>query len=266
MPAFRPNRTISPARLFCAGAAVLALLAGTPARAQTVRVEAWIVGDGTVWARTDDQVHDLVSGANRVFVQVGVRLSLESIHHTNNVDWLDFDPEAYNWRVPNQMASMADGHGGLVCFFVRTMTGYYGLHSGNTILIKTAATSTTLAHETGHTFGLCDIYTRDRNAPTNVPPDLPPCRSFLPGDWGTDSEESFYPYGTTQSNLIERLLMSGLGDWNGGGGKDIPFGDVYGLWYEWTVDPQTGRRIKTWNLSLAPVSFFEHATIPPSGP
>jgi len=265
MPVPRPKRPPLPARLFRAGAAVLALLASA-ASAQIVHVEAWVVGDGTVWARTDDEVRGLVSGANRVFAQAGVRLSLESIQHTNNVDWLDFDPEAHNWRVPGQMASTAAGRGGLVCFFVRTMTGYYGLHSGNTILIKTAATSTTLAHETGHAFGLCDIYTRDRNAPTNVPPDLPPCRSFLPDDWGTDSEESFYPDGTTQSNLVERLLMFGAGDSVGGGGTDIPSGDVYGLWYERVVDPATGHKVKVWHLSLAPVGFFKHATPPPSGP
>lgn len=242
--------------------AALALLA-CAADAQSVRVEAWVVGDGTVWARTDDQVLGLVSGVNRVFAQVGVQLSLESINHTNNVDWFDFDPEANNWNVPYQMADFSNGHAGLTVFFVQNMTGYYGLHSGKTILIKTAASFETLSHETGHVFGLSDVYTCYRNAPTNIPPDLPPCRSFMPDDWGTDSEECYYPAGTTQSNLVERLLMFGVGD-SGGGGVDIPFGDVFGLWYEWTVDPRTGRRIKTWNLSLAPVSFFQHATLPSS--
>jgi hypothetical protein len=231
-----------------------------------VRVDAWIVGNGTVWARTDAEVQGVFSDANRIFAQVGVRLTLESIHRTNNVDWLDFDPEAQNWRIPNQMADASAGNAGLTCFFVRTMTGYYGLHSGNTILIKTAATHVTLAHETSHVFGLPDIYTHYRNAPTNVPPTLPPCRSFLPNDWGSDSEESFYPACTTQSNLVERLLMFGSGDAGGDGGTDIPRGDVYGLWYEWGIDPSTGGRIKVWHLSLAPVSFFNHATIPPSGP
>ena len=234
--------------------------------AATVKADAWIVGDNGIWARNEDEVRGLFDDANDVLAQVGVRLSLESIHYTNCVDWLDFDPEANNWRIPNQIADFANEHDGLVVFFVRTMTGYNGLHADNTILIKAAASFRTLGHETGHAFGLSDIYTHFRNAPTNIPPDLPPCRIFQSDDWGTDSEESFYPAGTTQSNLVERLLMFGVGDSDGDGGTDIPFGDVCGLWYDWTVDPQTGRRIKTWYLSPAPVSFFEHATLPPSSP
>lgn len=234
--------------------------------AATVKADAWIVGDNGIWARNEDEVRGMFDDANDILAQVGVRLSLESIHYTNCVDWLDFDPEANNWRIPNQMADFANGHDGLTVFFVRTMTGYNGLHADNTILIKAAASFRTLGHETGHAFGLSDIYTHFRNAPTNIPPDLPPCRIFQSDDWGTDSEESFYPAGTTQSNLVERLLMFGVGDSDGDGGTDIPFGDVCGLWYDWTVDPQTGRRIKTWYLSPAPVSFFEHATLPPSSP
>ena len=234
--------------------------------ASTVKADAWIVGDNGVWARTEQEVRKLFDDANEILSQVGVSLSLDSIYYTNCVDWLDFDPEANNWRIPNQIADFANGHDGLAVFFVRTMTGYYGLHADNTILIKAAASFRTLGHEMGHYFGLSDIYTHFRNAPTNVPPDLPPCRIFQSDDWGSDSEESFYPAGTTQSNIVESLLMSGGGEGNGGGGTDIPFGDVYGLWYDWAVNPQTGRRVKAWHLSPAPVGFFRHAILPPSDP
>ena len=232
--------------------------------AATVKADAWIIGDNGIWARTADEVRGLFDDANDILAQVGVRLSLDSISFTNHTGWLNFNPTANGWQVPYQIASITNGTGGLVYYFVGDMGIYFGLRSGTSILIKTNATELTVAHEAGHVFGLSDIYDA---CPTEtslaVPSSLRPCRANLQDDWGSDSDEGFYPPGLTHSNLVERLLMYGEGDSGMGTGLDISFGDVYGLWYEWTVNPATGANEKSWRLSDAPVGFFRHANIQP---
>ena len=232
--------------------------------ASTVKADAWIVGDNGVWARTEQEVRGLFDGANDILSQVGVRLSLDSVNFTNHTGWLNFNPSANGWLVPNQIASITNGTGGLVYYFVGDMGEYYGLRNGTSILVKTNATELTVAHEAGHVFGLCDVYDAQPTE-TNlaVPRSLLPERSNLQDDWGSDSNDGFYPSDLLHSNLVERLLMFGEGDSGKGSGANISFGDVYGLWYEWTVDPATGASVKTWHLSTAPVGFFRHANIQP---
>ena len=165
------------------------------------------------------------------------------------------------------MASAVDASDRLICFFVRNMTGYFGLHHGRILLIRSNATFAILAHETGHAFGLRDIFIAKPNeTPLSVPSGLPPSKNNLPGDWGSNGEEGFYPSGIMHSNLVVRLLMYGEGDGGWAGGLDIPFDDIYGLWYELIANPQTGSPEKVWRLSRAPVSFFEHASLPDSSP
>ncbi len=257
------RRSLSVA-LLLGSAAALGFATGAFAQG-VVKVDAWIVGDGTSWARTDDEVHGLFEGANRVFSQVGVHLDLASVNHVTNQTWMVFNPEDQNWEIPYRIESFANGTGGLVCFFVHDLIGYFGIHHAETIIVDSSASFKTVAHETGHVFGLCDLFTWNRNAPTNLPPDVRPCRAFLPGDWGSDTEESYYPAALTQSNLVERLLMFGAGD-SDDSGTDLPFGDIHALWFEWTVDPQTGSKTQSWHLSLAPASFLQHATNPFAAP
>ena len=230
----------------------------------TVKADAWIIGDNGVWARTEQEVRGLFNNANDILSQVGVRLSLDSVSFTNHTGWLNFNPSANGWLVPNQIASITNGTGGLVYYFVGDMGVYYGLRNGTSILVKTNATELTVAHEAGHVFGLSDIYdAQPTETSLAVPRSLRPCRANLPDDWGSDSNDGFYPSNLLHSNLVERLLMFGEGDSGKGSGADVSFGDVYGLWYEWTIDPATGVSVKTWHLSTAPVGFFRHANIQP---
>jgi hypothetical protein len=348
VPAFRPNRPLSSARLFRAGAAVLALLASTaaPARTEgllnpagivlggtatfrvdidpaafpdaaihwtaepasrvsfpsgssgrtvavrgeapgdvalrvaidgyagehpvanarvvplsTVKADAWIIGDNGVWARTEPEVRKLFDDANDILSQVGVRLSLDSVSFTNHTGWLNFNPSANGWLVPNQIASITNGTGGLVYYFVGNMDNYEGLNSANYILVDRDGSGTTIAHETCHAFGLSDIYTWDGETSLTLSSTMPLRHDRLPMDWGSDSETNgFYPPSLTQSNLIERLLMFGRGKHEA---LDIPRGDVWGVWYHWTNAPSGGGHVKYWHETNAPVGYFQHANPTP---
>ena len=227
----------------------------------TVKADAWIIGDKGVWARTESDVCRLFNDANYILSQVGVRLSLDSVNFTNHAGWLDFNPRANGWQVPYQIASITNGTGGLVCYFVGAMDNYEGLHSENNILIDRDGSGTTVAHEACHVFGLSDIYTWDGESPLTLSSTMPPRHGQLPEDWGSDSEtDGFYPSGLTQSNLVERLLMFGRGKHEA---VDIPRGDVWGVWYHWTNAPSGGGHVKYWHENNAPVSFLEHADTTP---
>lgn len=219
-----------------------------------VKADAWIIGDGGVWARTEDEVRGIFDDVNDIFSQIGVVVSLDSISFTNHTGWLNFNPRANNWAVPNQITSITNGTGGLVYYFVGNMGSYYGLHNGGDILIKNTATGVTVAHEAGHAFGLSDIYTAQTNETAlAVSPALEPTLGNMPNDWGSDSALGFYSAGLTHSDIVTRLLMYGEGDSGDGAGIDLSYGDVYGLWYEWV------QHQRQWQLSLAPVGFFQHA-------
>ena len=224
----------------------------------TVKADAWIIGDGGVWARTEDEVRGIFDDVNDIFSQVGVVVSLDSISFTNHTGWLNFNPRANNWAVPNQITSITNGTGGLVYYFVGNMGSYYGLHSGGDILIKNTATGVTVAHEAGHAFGLSDIYTAQTNETAlAVSPVLEPKRENIPDDWGSDSALGFYSAALTHSDIVTRLLMYGEGDSGDGAGIDLSYGDIYGLWYEWV------QHQRQWHLSSAPVGFFQHANPEP---
>ena len=227
----------------------------------TVKADAWIIGDNGVWARTEPEVRKLFDDANDILSQVGVRLSLDSINCTNRTGWLNFNPSANGWLVPNQIASITNGTGGLVYYFVGNMDNYEGLNSANYILVDRDGSGTTIAHETCHAFGLSDIYTWDGETSLTLSSTMPLRHDRLPMDWGSDSETNgFYPPSLTQSNLVERLLMFGRGKHEA---VDIPRGDVWGVWYHWTNAPSGGGHVKYWHETNAPVGYFQHANPTP---
>ena len=226
----------------------------------TVKADAWIIGDNGVWARTEPEVRKLFDDANDILSQVGVRLSLDSVSSTNRPDWFDLTNSPSVLQIANQIVSITNGTGGLVCYFVNDIKGYRGLRSGSSILVEKDGSGQTVAHEAGHVFGLSDIYTWDDESPLALSSSIPISGSRIPLDWGSDSASGFYRQGLTQSNAVERLLMFGRSK---DGAVDIPRGDVWGVWYHWTNAPTPGGRMKAWHESLAPVGFFEHADTTP---
>lgn len=227
--------------------------------ASTVKADAWIVGDNGVWARTEQDVRKLFDDANDILSQVGVSLSLDSISTTNRSDWFDLKDPPGVLATANQIASVTNGTGGLVYYFVNDIPEYRGLRRGSSILVEKDGSGQTIAHEACHCFGLSDIYTWDDESPLTLSPAMPLRHDRLPMEWGSDSEtDGFYPPGLTQSNLVERLLMLGREVTNTVS-VDIPFGDVWGVWYHWTNRPSGGGYVKYWHETNAPVGFFEHA-------
>ena len=73
----------------------------------------------------------------------------------------------------------------------------------------------------------------------------------MPHDWG------WYPSETTQADILGRLLMYGC---TSDSKADIPFGDVYGLYYVNSWNPISWGYDRDWRLGLAPVGFEAHAT------
>ena len=225
----------------------------------TVKADAWIIRNGNTWAQTEPEVRKLFNDANDILSQVGVSLSLDSIQSTNRPDWFNLtDPPCILWTA-NQIVSVTNGTDGLVYYFVNDIQRYRGLRSGSDILVEKDGSGRTIAHEACHVFGLSDIYDWDDETPLTLSPVMTLCRDHLPMDWGSDFEtDGFYPPDLPQSNLVERLLMLGREVTNTVS-VDIPFGDVWGVWYNWTNAPPPGGRVKSWHESLAPVGFFEHA-------
>ena len=224
-----------------------------------VKADAWIIRNGNTWARTEAEVRKLFDDANDILAQVGVRLSLDSISTTNRSDWFDLKNPPGVLATANQIVSVTNGTGGLVYYFVNDIPGYRGLRRGSNILVEKDGSGQTIAHEACHCFGLSDIYTWDDESPLTLAPTMPIRHDRLPMDWGSDSEtDGFYPPRLTQSNLVERLLMLGREVTNTVS-VDIPFGDVWGVWYHWTNAPASGGYVKYWHETNAPVGFFKHA-------
>lgn len=228
--------------------------------AATVKADSWIIRDGDNWARTEAEVRGLFDDANEILSQVGVSISLDSIHSTNRPDWFNLTKPGV-LQTANQIVSITNGTGGLVYYFVNDIQDYRGLRTGASILVEGDGSGQTIAHEAGHVFGLSDIYAWDDESPLVLDPTMPLVRNHLSQDWGSDSEnDGFYPPNLTQSNIVERLLMFGRGRHDA---VDIPRGDVWGVWYHWTNAPSGVGWVKAWHETNAPVGFFEHANVAP---
>ena len=232
----------------------------------TVRLRAWIIGDGSQWARLETGVRDAVAVVNDIYRQVGVTFELvEPIVMTNI-------PSAYNptigveypgrWKV-DQVVSLAEGTDGLECYFVNhfydepTTVGY-NCPSG--AVLTAFADGQTLAHEIGHAFGLRDIYVSNASKTNNVVTlkavgvDERPRYDRLELDWncGCDGHGEggvrYYGKGVMMRDIIERLLMNGEGPARG---SDISYGSVFGVLYD-----GEGKLDSDWRVDQAPVGFF----------
>ena len=81
----------------------------------------------------------------------------------------------------------------------------------------------TLAHEVGHSCGLCDIFIVDNEkSPTLSIIGEPVGQEKMPMDWAN----GYHPPGITQDEIVKRLLMHAHPDATG---VLVPRGDIHGI-------------------------------------
>ena len=238
----------------------------------TVRLRAWIVGDGTVWAMAQNDVRSIVSVANDIYSQVGVNIELvEPVVMTNIPSaWeptirgpIDQD----QWNVVQLMA-LTNGTDGLECYFVNSFgddVDVLGCNCEYGMAITADGTGVTLAHEIGHAFKLKDIYASNESS-TNatvtlkmIPEDEMPRNVYMESDWNAGCRGHgvgggrFYRKGETHVGIINRMLMNGSVE-SASGGRDITMGQVHGVRCRGQGTSDTD-----WTVEKVPVGFFTDA-------
>ena len=241
----------------------------------TVKLRAWVIGNGNSWPKTESQIRSMVSQANDIYAQVGVTIDLvEPIVMTNipaayNVDLGDDLAEYWSCE---RLCNLAINTDGLECYFVNeiikddmeesTNIWTMGVNGSYGMVLTKHANGTALAHEIGHAFGLSDIY-KDNTAyinemlnPLKIDENEMVRAEFLSGDWSYgcigrgEGGCGFYKKGLKMTVVIDRLLMNGLVD-GSSEMKDMTAGNVYGVWY--SGDSKVN---ENWNLDVAPIGFF----------
>ena len=235
---------------------------------RTVKLRAWIIGNNTGWIRTEAEVRNMVSAANDIYEQIGVKLQLiEPIVSTNI-------PNAYEialWAASNnvwsidRLTSITNGTDGLECYFIHRIADASYLSGVNTpygMVLDATADEITLAHEVGHALGMSDIYisnemfTNEIVTLKKIMPNEKIKASYALWDWNSgcigkgDGGTRFYAHGTELRAIIDRMLMNGARS-QGGGSRDITFGMVYGVWCDGDY-----RDNAAWKEGLAPVGIF----------
>lgn len=230
-------RQLSSTFLFCAM---------LPVVAHAVDVHAYIIADGDgVPSSSPSFVADCVVDLNLVYSQIGVPFVLASCAIiTNEAFSTVVYTNAQSW-IP--LCDYATNTGGIELYYVGRIIGQAtAFYTKKGIVVGPEATPRTVSHEIGHAFGWKDIYVN--HGGTALAVEGPPSEERMPVEWSP-----FYPRGTTQADLVQKLLMYGHPSESK---VDIPGGDIYGLWYMSRKDASTGRWTRDWRLSLAPVGAF----------
>jgi hypothetical protein len=63
-----------------------------------------------------------------------------------------------------------------------------------------------------------------------------------------DGGVRYYAKNLEMADIVGRLLMNGV---TGANGRDIPFGDVYGVWYD-----GDGKHDSDWHVGKVKIGFF----------
>ena len=153
---------------------------------------------------------------------------------------------------------------GVECYFVK---GIYdekgnadsirGLTSESGIVISACAAENTLAHEIGHLCGARDIYIEGPKGVCNISNDKVSMLN-MPGDWNGgcvghgSAGARYYAYGLDMKRVIGRLLMYGESS-DDDRRRDLPAGDVLGVWYHFEND------VKVYERSDAPIGMVRGA-------
>lgn len=217
------------------------------ADSSSIGLHCWIVADdGGSTPHSLTTISNNVAELNKIYSQVGMSFSVESISYTNSTH-LTRIVYTNNLHIA-ELCSLTNGTSGLEVYFIESITDRVAAFCGNLgIAVGANYNRTTLAHEVGHACGLKDIYHHHDEATLSVTG--MPRKAWAPLDWG------WYPDFVTQEVLVKRLLMYGFNTTDKG---DISRGDVYGLWYRWILNGAGTEYIKDWQLSLAPVGFKTH--------
>ena len=204
-------------------------------------------------ATTTNQVEALFEEVNDIWRQACVSFRIAGFESVTNDLWLRI-PKSNGMRpLGEALVDYAHGTGGLECYFVDWLEDANGVNFEGGTVVSTNGNARTTAHELGHAFGFYDIYDWYAGAPHGATGVV--ARAMMEDDWGSASEEGFYPRGLQQADLVKRLLMYGH---SSSDKADIPYGDVEGLWYESVWDPTNRVWLKDWHLSPAYVGFFLH--------
>lgn len=224
-----------------------ALLPAISIFAAPIKLTCWIVReDNGASPHSAETVTNCVVELNKIFSQVAMEFSLESISWTNS-SYLTSIVYTNSAQI-TALCSITNQTGGLEVYFVKSISHRANAFCGRSgIVVSGRYNRTTLAHEVGHACGLSDIYVTHRE--TNLSVTGMPCKAWLPRDWG------WYPESLTQGKLIERLLMYGYDTSDKG---DISRGDVYGLYYEHVWNAANNNWDKKWHLELSKVGFKDH--------
>ncbi len=185
-----------------------------------------------------------------LFGQVGRRFVLqEPVGYTpTNQAWAVITKDTNgDWPA---FESLIDTHHvttGIEMYFVERIVGAGGLTLPGGCAVRANANPNTVAHELGHAQGLPDLYVERDGMPALS---VAPSYERLPGDFGTTSNEGYYPNTDMQADIVRRMIMYGLCSPTA---RDITTGDPYAIWRPlFTADPYVETN--------APAGFFLHAS------
>ena len=230
--------------------AVLAVASLLPACVCAMDIFAYAVADTKAGeVASVSKVAGCVSDLNLIYSQIGVPFALASYAVvTNDAFYRVVYTNAHTWTA---LCDFTNNTGGVELYFVGEIDGpAAAFYTKKGIVVGPEATPRTVSHEIGHAFGWKDIYVN--HGGTALAVEGRPSKERMPVEWSP-----FYPRGTTQADLVQKLLMYGRPSETK---ADIPGGDIYGLWYVNRKDASTGRWVRDWRLSLAPVGAFVEST------
>ena len=210
---------------------------------------AWIVCSTNGPVTDAATVRARVAGANDIYRQVGRRFVLqEPIGFTaTNMNWAVIKKVGNGWPAFDSLVDTHHMTDGIEVYFVESIDDANGITSLQGCAIRASAGANSLAHELGHAQGLPDIYGDNVEGMPNVAG--PVSRERLPGDWGSQDSEGFYPPTLMQTELITRALMYGRCSPTK---SDITTGSIRAIWKPTFTDEPLRE-------SNAPVGFFKNA-------